>query len=161
MFNLFKTQTQTQKQNSDLTGLDLDDALFSTGVGSIEKCREIAMKLFDEGVSCLDDLRSVSEQDARGILSKVGLNKIQENKIIGAIQGFICQVPKVQEPVGRTFYALDCSGSVGYSGSIMYFPILLRMIDNASLLCLQAIVYIFQINPKTIFFPLQTRHSSV
>ena len=130
MFNLFKTQTQTQKQNSDLTGLDLDDALFSTGVGSIEKCREIAMKLFDEGVSCLDDLRSVSEQDARGILSKVGLNKIQENKIIGAIQGFICQVPKVQEPVGRTFYALDCSGSVGYSGSIMYFPILEQMMNT-------------------------------
>ena len=128
MFNLFKTQTQ--KQNSDLSGLDFDDALFSIGVGSIEKCREIAMKLFDEGVSCLDDLRSVSEQDAREILVRVGLNKIQENKIIGAIQGFICQVPKVQEPVGRTFYALDCSGSVGYSGSIMYFPILEQMMNT-------------------------------
>jgi hypothetical protein len=130
MFNLFKTQTQTQKQNSDLSGLDLDDALSSIGVGLKETCQGIAMKLFDKGVSCLDDLRSVSEQDARGILSSVGLNKIQENKIIGAIQGFICQVPMVQEPVGRTFYALDCSGSVGYGGSIMYFPILHRMMDT-------------------------------
>ena len=35
MFNLFKTQTQTQiqKPNSDLSGLDLDNALFSIGVG--------------------------------------------------------------------------------------------------------------------------------
>ncbi len=128
MFNLFKTQTQTQ--NSDPSGLDFDNALFSIGVGLKETCQGIAMKLFDNGVSCLDDLRSVSEQDARGILSSVGLNKIQENKIIGAIQGFICQVPTVQEPVGRTFYALDCSGSVGYDGSIMYFPILHRMMDT-------------------------------
>ena len=130
MFNLFKTQTQTQTQNIDLTGLDLDDALFSIGVGLKETCQGIAMKLFDKGVSCLDDLRSVSEQDARGIVSSVGLNKIQENKIISAIQGFICQVPKVQEPVGRKFYAFDCSGSVGYSGSIMYFPILERMMNT-------------------------------
>lgn len=130
MFNLFKTQTQKQTQNPDLTGLDLDDALFSIGVGLKETCQGIAMKLFDQGVSCLDDLRSVSEQDARGILSNAGLNKIQENKIIGAIQGFICQIPKVQQPVGRIFYALDCSGSVGFDGSRMYFPILERMIDT-------------------------------
>ena len=132
MLNLFKTKTktQTQTQESDLTGLDLDDALFSIGVGLKKTCQEIAMKLFDKGVSCLDDLRGVSEQDARGILSQAGMNKIQENKIIGAIQGFICQVPKVQEPVGRTFYALDCSGSVCFDGSIMYFPILLRMMDT-------------------------------
>ena len=131
MSSLFKTKTQTQdSQKPDLSGLDLDDSLFSIGVASIEKCREIAMKLLDQGVSCLDDLRSVSEQDARGILLSVGLTKIQENKIIGAIQGFICQVPKVQEKVGRTLYSLDCSGSVGYSGSIMYFPILLRMINE-------------------------------
>lgn len=127
MFNLFKTQTQTQTQN--LNDLDFDDALFSIGIGLKETCQGIAMKLFDKGVSCLDDLRSVSEQDARGIVSSVGLNKIQENKIISAIQGFICQVPKVQEPVGRKFYAFDCSGSVGYSGSIMYFPILERMMN--------------------------------
>ena len=126
--SLFKPKTQTQKPN--LSDLDLDDALFSIGVASIEKCREIAIKLFDQGVSCLDDLRRVSEQDARGILSKVGINKIQENKIIGVIQGFICQVPKVQEKVGRTLYALDCSGSVGFRDSIMYFPILLRMINE-------------------------------
>lgn len=126
----YLTQTQKQTQNPDLTGLDLDDALFSIGVGLKKTCQEIAMKLFDRGVSCLDDLRSVSEQDARGILSQAGMNKIQENKIIGAIQGFICQVPKVQEPMGRTFYALDCSGSVGFDGSIMYFPILERMMNT-------------------------------
>jgi hypothetical protein len=129
MFNLFKTQTQTQTQNPDLTGLDLDDALFSIGVGLKETCQGFAMKLFDKGISRLDDLRSVSEQDARGILSSVGLNKIQENKIIGVIEGFICQVPQVQEPVGRTLYALDCSGSVGFHGSIMYFPILYKMMN--------------------------------
>ena len=33
---------------------------------------------------------------------------------------------------GRTFYALDCSGSVGCDvGSINYFPMLLRMIDKS------------------------------
>jgi hypothetical protein len=101
MLSLFNTKTQIQKPSSNMTGLDLDDALFSIGVGSIERCREIARKLYDEGVSSFEDLRSVSEQDARGILSKVGLNKIQENKIIGAIQGISCQVvepPKVLKP---------------------------------------------------------------
>jgi hypothetical protein len=133
MFNLFKTQTQKQTQNIDLTGLDLDDALFSIGVGLKETCQGIAMKLFDKGVSCLDDLRSVSEQDARGIISSAGLNKIQENRIISAIQGIPCQIvepPKVQEDTGRTLYTLDCSGSVGFDGSLNYFPILLRMIDK-------------------------------
>jgi hypothetical protein len=109
---------------------NLEDALFSLGVCLKETCKGFAMKLFDQGVSCLDDLRSVSEQDARGILSSAGLNKIQENRIISPIQGFICQVPKVQEPVGRTLHALDCSGSVGYYSSVNYFPILLRMIDK-------------------------------
>jgi hypothetical protein len=93
MFNLFKTQPQTQT--------DLKNSLFSICVGSIEKCGETAMKLFNEGVSSVEDLRSVSEQDARGILSKIGLNKIQENKIIGAIQGILCQIvepPNVQKP---------------------------------------------------------------
>ena len=97
MFNLFKTQTQTQTQ----TQTDLEKSLFSICVGSIEKCGETAMKLFDEGVSSFEDLRSVSEQDSRGILSKIGLNKIQENKIIGAIQGILCQIiepPNVQKP---------------------------------------------------------------
>lgn len=106
MFSLFKTQTQIQKPNSNLTGSDFDNALFSNGVGSIEKCREIATKLFDEGVLCLDDLRSISEQDARGILSKAGLNKIQENKIIGAIQGIHCQIvepPTVLKPDIKVF----------------------------------------------------------
>lgn len=135
MFNLFKTQTQKQTQNPDLTGLDLDDALFSIGVGLKETCQGIAMKLFDQGVSSFEDLRSVSEQDARGILSKAGLNKIQENKIISAIQGIPYQIvepPKVQEPEERTFYALDCSGSVGFDGSIMYFPILERMMNTTN-----------------------------
>jgi hypothetical protein len=139
LFSLFKTQTPTptptptptqDSKNLDLTDLDLDNALFSIGVDSSESCRGIAIKLFDQGVSCLDDLRSVSEQHVRGILSSTGLNKIQENKIISAIQGLPCQVPKVQEPVGRKFYAFDCSGSVGYSGSIMYFPILERMMNT-------------------------------
>ncbi len=97
MFSLFKTQTQIQKPNSNLTGLDFVNSLFSIGVGSIERCREIAKNLFDEGVSCLDDLRSVSEQDAREILSKAGFNNIQENKIISAIQGIPCQI--VEPPV--------------------------------------------------------------
>jgi hypothetical protein len=129
MSKLFNTNTQKQTQNPDLTGLDLDDALFSIGIGLKETCQGIAIKLFDKGVSCLEDLRSVSEQDAREILSSSGLNKIQENKIIGAIKGFICQVPHVLEPVGRTVYALDCSGSVGFDGSIMYFPILHKMMN--------------------------------
>ena len=131
MSKLFNTQKQTQ--NPDLTSLDLDDALFSIGVGLKETCQGIAMKLFDQGVSCLEDLRSVSEQDAREILSSSGLNKIQENKIMTAIQGCACQIvepPKIQEPVGRTLYTLDCSGSVGYYSSLNYFPILLRMIDK-------------------------------
>jgi hypothetical protein len=97
MFNLFKTQPQTQPQ----TQTDLKNFLFSICVGSIEKCGETAMKLFNEGVSSFEDLRRVSEQDSRGILSKIGLNKIQENKIIGAIQGILCQIvepPNVQKP---------------------------------------------------------------
>ena len=117
MFNLFKTQKQTQTQSPNLSGLDLDDAFVSLGIGLKETCQGIAMKLFDKGISCMDDLRSVSEQDARGILSSSGLNKIQENRIISAIQGFICDVPKVQEPMGRTLYALDCSGSVGFANT--------------------------------------------
>ena len=131
MFNLFKTQKQTQ--NSDLTGLDFDDALFSISVGSIERCREIATKLFDEGVSCLDHLRSVSEQDARGILSKVGLNKIQENKIIGAIQGIPCQIvepPKVLEPEGRKCFLMDRSTSV--QGDTNYFKNLKEIISGSN-----------------------------
>ena len=139
MFSLFKTQTQIQKPSSNLTGLDLGDALFSIGVGSIERCREIAKKLFDEGVSCLDDLRSVSEQDAREIISKAGVNKIQDNKIISAIQGIPCQIvepskvlepPKVLEPEGRTFYALDCSGSITFYTNC-YFEILSGMINKS------------------------------
>lgn len=133
MFNLFKTQTQKQTQNLDLTGLDLDDSLFSIGVGLKETCQEIAMKLFDKGVSCLDDLRSVSEQDARGIISSAGLNKIQENRIISAIQGIPCQIvepPKVLEPEGRTFYALDCSGSIAFYTN-RYFEILSGMINKS------------------------------
>ena len=113
---------------------NLKDALFSLGIGLKETCKGFAIKLFDQGVSCLDDLRSVSEQDARGIISSSGLNKIQENKIMTAIQGRACQIvepPKVQEATGRTLYALDCSGSVGFDCSIMYFPILLRMIDKS------------------------------
>jgi len=130
MLSLFKTQTQ--KPNSNLTGSDFVNDLFSIGIGSIERCREIARKLFDEGVSSFEDLRSVSEQDARGILSKVGLNKIQENKIICAIQGISCQIvepPKVQEPKGRTFYALDCSGSIAFNTN-HYFEILSGMINK-------------------------------
>jgi len=146
MFNLFKTQTpkQTPKQtqdseNLDLPDLDLDNALFSIGVDSIESCRGIAIKLFDQGVSCLDDLRSVSEQDARGILSSACLNKIQENKIISAIQGFHCQIvessevpepPKIQQSVERTFISLDCSYSV--KGEFNYFEYLSRLIDSKS-----------------------------
>lgn len=93
MTSLFKPQKQTQT--------DLENSLSSIGIGSIEKCQEIATKLFNEGVSSFEDLRSVSEQDARGILSKFGLNKIQENKIIGAIQGIPCRIvepPNVQKP---------------------------------------------------------------
>lgn len=132
MFNLFKTQTQ--KQNSDLSGLDFDDALYSIGVGSIEKCREFTNKLFDEGVSCLDDLRSVSEQDARGILSKIGLNKIQENKIIGAIQGIPCQIvepPQTdQRPEGRKCFLMDSSTSV--QGDTNYFKNLKEIISGSN-----------------------------
>ena len=131
MFNLFKKQTQ--KPNSNLTGLDFDNALFSIGVDSIEKCQEIATKLFDQGVSSFEDLRSVSEQDAHGILSRVGLNKIQENKIISAIQGIPCQIvepQKVLEQEGRTFYALDCSGSTAFYTN-RYFEILSGMINKS------------------------------
>lgn len=130
MLSLFKTQIQ--KPKSDLTGLDLGDALYSIQVSSIEKCREIAMNLFNEGVTCLNDLRGVSEQDAREIISKAGLNNVQENKIINAIQGIPCQIvepPKVLEPKERTFYALDCSGSTAfYTNS--YFEILSGMISK-------------------------------
>jgi hypothetical protein len=132
MLSLFNTKTQIQKTNSNLTGLDLGDALFSIGVGSIEKCRQIVTNLLEEGVTCLDDLCSVSEQYARGILSKVGLNKIQENKIIGAIQGIPCQIvepPKVLEREGRTFYALDCSRSITFYTN-QYFEILSGMINK-------------------------------
>ena len=131
MTSLFKTQTQTQKPN--LTSSDFVNALFSIGVGSIERCREIAKNLFDEeGVSSFDDLCSVSEQDAREILSKIGLNKIQMNKIIGAIQGIPCQIvepPKVLKPDERTFYALDCSGSIAFHINY-YFEILSEMINK-------------------------------
>jgi len=132
LFNLFKPQTQ-DSPNIDLAGLDLDNALFSIGVGSIERCREIAKKLFDKGFSCLNDLHRVSEQDARGILSSAGLNKIQENKIISAIQGLPCQIvepPKVLEPEGRTLYSLDCSGSVGFSSSTNYFPRIEHIVND-------------------------------
>jgi len=135
MFNLSKTQTQkqTQTQNIDLTGLDLDDALFSIGVGLKETCKGIAMKLFDQGVSCLDDLRSVSEQDARGILSSAGLNKIQENKIIGDIKGISCQIvepPKVPEPEGRKCFLMDSSTSV--QGDTNYFKNLKEIISGSN-----------------------------
>ena len=151
LFNLFKTQTPKQTQDSenlDLPDLDLDNALFSIGVDSIESCRGIAIKLFDQGVSCLDDLRSVSEQDARGILSSACLNKIQENKIISAIQGLHCQIveppkvphfveppkvpepPKIQQSVERRFISLDCSYSV--KGEFNYFEYLSRLIDSKS-----------------------------
>ena len=133
MFSLFKTQTQIQKPSSNLTGLNLGDALFSIGVGLKERCQEIAMKLFNEGVSCLDELRSVSEQDARGILSKAGLNKIQENKIIGAIQGIPCQIvepPKVLEPEGRKCFLMDSSTSV--QGDTNYFKNLKEIISGSN-----------------------------
>lgn len=129
MFNLFKTQTQ----NPDRFGLDLDNALVSHGIDSLEKCREIASKLFDEGVSCLDDLLGVSEQDARGILSSAGLNKIQENKIICAIQGLPCQIvepPKVLEPEGRKCFLMDSSTSV--QGDTNYFKNLKEIISGSN-----------------------------
>lgn len=135
MFNLFKTQTQIQiqKPNSDLSGLDLDDALFSIGVGLKETCQGISMKLFDEGVSSFEDLRSVSEQDARGILSKIGLNKIQENKIISTIQGIPCQIvesPKILEPEGRKCFLIDSSTSV--QGDTNYFKNLKEIISGSN-----------------------------
>jgi len=100
MFNLPKTQPQ------NLIDLNLDDALLSIGVGLKETCQGIAMKLSKQGVFRLDELRSVSEQEARGILSSIGLNKIQENKIIRVIQGIPCQIvepPKGQKPDKKAF----------------------------------------------------------
>ena len=120
MSKLLNTNTNTQ--NPNLLSLDLDDALASLGIGLKETCQKITMKLFDKGFSCLDDLCHVSEQDARGILSTAGLNNIQENKIMTAIQ----------ELTGRTLYAFDCSGSVAsITGSVNYFQILLRIIDKS------------------------------
>jgi hypothetical protein len=125
MSKLFDTKTQTQK--SDLTGLDLNDSFALLGVDSIEKCQEIIMKLLKIGISCLDDLREYCEQDAREALSRAGLNKIQENKIMTAIQELSCQIV---EPVERTFSSLDCSGSV--RGAVHYFKCLSQLINSNS-----------------------------
>ena len=128
MLSLFKQQNP----NSNQTGSDFVNALFLIGVGSIEICRQIVTNLLEEGVSCFDDLCSVSEKDARGILSEAGLNKIQENKIISAIEKISCQIvepQKVLEPEGRTFYALDCSGSIAFYTN-HYFEILSGMINK-------------------------------
>ena len=112
LFNLFKTQTQNPDPK------DLEDDLVSAGVSLNTFLDNLSVSEQD---ALLDEI--VSEQDVRGILSSTGLNKIQG------------QASEIVEPMhqkkGRTLYALDCSGSVGYSGSIMYFPILLRMIDKS------------------------------
>ena len=112
IFNLFKTQTQNPDPK------DLEDDLVSAGVSLNTFLDNLSVSEQD---ALLDEI--VSEQDVRGILSSTGLNKIQG------------QASEIVEPMhqkkGRTLYALDCSGSVGYSGSIMYFPILLRMIDKS------------------------------
>lgn len=111
IFNLFKTQTQNPDPK------DLEDDLVSAGVSLNTFLDNLSVSEQD---ALLDEI--VSEQDARGILSSTGPNKIQG------------QASEIVEPMhqkkGRTLYALDCSGSVGYSGSIMYFPILLRMINE-------------------------------
>lgn len=128
MSSLFKPQGQLfkpQKQpNQHLPGLDfnsvLDEALFSIGIGSIEECQVIATNLHDEGFPGVKELMFASEQDARGILSRVGLNKIQENKIISAIRGIPCQIvepPKVLKPDTRVL--ADYLFSIGVDSSMI------------------------------------------
>ena len=131
MSKLLNTNKNTP--NPDLKDLDLDDALASLGFGLKETCQGIAMKLFDKGVSCLDDLHRVSEQDAREILSSAGLNKIQEDRIISAIQGIPCHIvepPKLLEPEGRKCFLMDSSTSV--QGDTNYFKNLKEIISGSN-----------------------------
>jgi len=111
MFNLPKTKIQNPDPN------DLEDALVSAGVHLNAFLDNLSVSEQD---AILDEI--ASEQDAREILSNTGLNKIQ---------GQACEiVESMHQKKGRTLYAFDCSGSVGYASSIMYFPILLRIIDK-------------------------------
>jgi hypothetical protein len=70
----------------------------------------------------LDEI--ASEQDARGILSSTGLNKIQ---------GILCQIvepPKVPEPEGRKCFLMDSSTSV--QGDTNYFKNLEEIISGSN-----------------------------
>ena len=55
---------------------------------------------------------------------------IKLTQLTNTLSGILSDISQVanQKPEELTFYALDCSGSVGYDGSIKYFPILDDMI---------------------------------
>lgn len=80
----------------------------------------------------LDNL-SLSEQEAilDEIISEHAARKVLLSTELKKSQGQACEiVEQMHQKEGRTLYALDCSGSVGYYSSLNYFPILLRMIDK-------------------------------
>jgi hypothetical protein len=60
-------------------------ALTSLKIGNHTTCAALALALQHKGVVCVEDLRLLSEADARDLLERVGFEKIQQLKLMQAV----------------------------------------------------------------------------
>jgi hypothetical protein len=63
----------------------LTDTLTTLKIGLYATCSTLAAALQHKGVMCIDDLRLLSEADARDLLERVGFEKIQQLKLMQAV----------------------------------------------------------------------------
>jgi hypothetical protein len=64
----------------------LADALVGLKVGLKKACVTFAVALCQEGVLAIGDLGDIPEQDARDALQRAGMSKIQQNKVMQALE---------------------------------------------------------------------------
>jgi hypothetical protein len=63
----------------------LADSLVSLKVGVSKACAEFAAALGKEGVLSIADLADLTEADARDVLTRAGMSKIQQNRVMQAV----------------------------------------------------------------------------
>jgi hypothetical protein len=77
----------------------LTAALTSLKIGTLSTCAALALALQHKGVMCIDDLRLLSEADARDLLERVGFEKIQQLKLMQAVAS---PLPAAAAPAAAT-----------------------------------------------------------
>jgi hypothetical protein len=83
----------------------LADSLVSLKVGVSKACAEFAASLGKEGILSIADLADLTEADARDVLTRAGMSKIQQNRVMQAVAPAPAPAP-VHAPTSAIAHAL-------------------------------------------------------